>query len=69
MKSSAKVSLVLGVLLCAETHAQIAPISATPNWNRAMPNGPDSRVKITGGICEARGPRRLFLDLANGEYV
>src|SRR5262247_4379195 len=27
--------------------AQIAPISASPNWNRAMPNGPDARVKIT----------------------
>lgn len=27
-------------------HAQ-EPLSATPNWNRAMPNGPDTRVKIT----------------------
>ena len=47
MKSFAMLTLAIGLLLCAETHAQIAPISASPNWNRAMPNGPDARVKIT----------------------
>ena len=47
MKSFPAVTLVLGIFLCAETHAQIAPISASRNWNRAMPNGPDARVKIT----------------------
>lgn len=46
MKSSAPVVLFLGLMLCAELPAQ-TPITATPNWNRAMPNGPDVRVKIT----------------------
>jgi hypothetical protein len=60
MKSSAKITLAIGMLLCAETQAQIAPISATPNWNRAMPNGPDASVKITEEYAKLVGRDAYF---------
>lgn len=47
MKPFAKIILSLSVLWCVKTQAQTASLSATPNWNRAMPNGPDASVKIT----------------------
>lgn len=60
MKSSIITTLALGMLLCAETQAQIAPISASPNWNRAMPNGPDTRVKITEEYAKLVGRDAYF---------
>ena len=50
MKAITAIALVLGMLLCAETQAQIAPIPLTPNWSRGMPNGPDASVKRGTGI-------------------
>jgi hypothetical protein len=60
MKSSAKITLVIGMLLCAETQAQVAPISATPDWNRAMPNGPDASAKITEEYAKLVGRDAYF---------
>ena len=60
MKSFAIITLVIGMLLCAETQAQVAPISATPNWNRAMPNGPDASVKITEEYAKLVGRDAYF---------
>lgn len=43
-------TLLLAALASAaalSTGAAQQPLSATPNWNRAMPPGPDTRVKIT----------------------
>jgi hypothetical protein len=45
-----RASLLVCTLLAASSHsalAQIEPVPASPNWNRAMPTGPDARVKIT----------------------
>ena len=46
IESLAATTLALGMMLCAELQAQ-SPITASPNWNRAMPTGPDTLVKIT----------------------
>ena len=60
MKPTTITTLALGMLLCAETQAQVAPISATPNWNRAMPNGPDTSVKITEEYAKLVGRDAYF---------
>ncbi len=60
MKTSAAITLALGLLLCATANAQVAPIPATPNWNRAMPNGPDVRVKITEEYAKLVGRDAYF---------
>ena len=60
MKPTTITTLALGMLLCAETQAQVAPISATPNWNRAMPNGPDTSVKITEEYAKPVGRDAYF---------
>src|SRR5436190_13586299 len=60
MKTSAKITFALTILLCADTQAQFAPIAATPNWNRAMPNGPDTRVKITEEYAKLVGRDAYF---------
>src|SRR5690349_10755630 len=60
MKPCVIIILALGVLLRAETHAQIAPISASPSWSRALPNGPDTRVKITEEYAKLVGRDAYF---------
>lgn len=47
MKKLFTLTLTAGFLLVLETRGQTAPIPASPEWSRALPNGPDSRVKIT----------------------
>jgi hypothetical protein len=60
MKTLASTTLALAITLCAEARAQIAPITATPNWNRAMPNGPDATVKITDEYAKQVGRDAYF---------
>jgi hypothetical protein len=60
MKFSGLVAFTLGFSLCGEMRAQVAPISATPNWNRAMPNGPDTSVKITEEYAKLVGRDAYF---------
>lgn len=60
MKTFATAALVFGMTLCAEMQAQIAPIPATPNWNRAMPNAPDATVKITEEYAKHVGRDAYF---------
>jgi len=36
------------------------PVTATPNWNRAMPNGPDTSVKITEEYAKLVGRDAYF---------
>ncbi len=60
MKSATIAAFSLGIFLRAETQAQIAPVTATPNWNRAMPNGPDVRVKITEEYAKLVGRDAYF---------
>jgi hypothetical protein len=60
MKTLTSTTLALAIALCAEARAQIAPITATPNWNRAMPNGPDATVKITEEYAKLVGRDAYF---------
>src|SRR6478672_11941425 len=53
-------STTLAIMLCAEARTQITPITATPNWNRAMPNGPDATVKITEEYAKQVGRDAYF---------
>lgn len=59
MKFSVIVTLALGMLPCAETPAQ-TPVTASPNWNRAMPNAPDATVKITEEYAKLVGRDAYF---------
>lgn len=47
MKTAATLFFGMGLMLRAESQAQISPITASPNWSRAMANGPDASVRIT----------------------
>ena len=60
MNRLALLTLTLAIVLRPEMQAQVAPISASPNWNRAMPNGPDATVKITEEYAKLVGRDAYF---------
>jgi hypothetical protein len=52
---------LLAVLLAAPSIAAAqAPTSASPGWTRALPPGPDARVKITGEYAKLVGKDAYF---------
>ena len=69
-----KTSTALLVSLMAATAstawaAAEPPLPLSPNWGRAMPSGPDTRVKITEEYAKQVGPRCVLLGVADGEHL
>ena len=55
-------------------HAQTSssppqPLPPSPGWTRALPTGPDTRVKITEEYARHDRARRIFLGVAAGQHL
>jgi hypothetical protein len=60
MHPKSTVALLLSATLTASAFAQPASITASPSWSRALPNGPDTTVKITEEYAKHVGRDAYF---------
>ncbi len=60
MRTLAFTVLALGISSLALMQAQVSTVPPSPNWNRAMPNGPDESVKITEEYAKLVGRDAYF---------
>src|SRR6478736_342626 len=50
----------LALSMCVATSQAQDPVNASPSWARALPNGPDTRVKITEEYAKLVGRDAYF---------